>query len=72
MARLGTPVSAQFSGADQLLDIKEASRKLKVSVDYLYRHKDDYPFTRRMGRKLLFSSRGIDEYIASHPMYRRA
>jgi hypothetical protein len=61
MARLTAPI--QPSGADELLSVAEASRRLGVSKDYLYRHGSDFPFTRRIGRKLLFSSLGIDRHI---------
>src|SRR5215469_7693642 len=40
---------------DQLLNIAEASHRLGVSPDYLYRHHKSLPFTRHIGRKLLFS-----------------
>lgn len=48
---------------DELLTIESAVTRLGVSKDYLYRHADEFPFTRHMGRKLVFSSLGIDEYI---------
>jgi hypothetical protein len=48
---------------DELLDIGEASKRLKVSRDYLYRHHARLPFARRMGNKVLFSSNGIDLYL---------
>lgn len=50
--------------ADELLDIEGAARRLCVSKDYLYRHAGRFPFTRHIGRKLVFSSVGIDRYIA--------
>lgn len=62
MARLTGPAPLP-SRADELLPVEEASRRLGVSKDYLYRHGGDFPFTRRMGRKLLFSSLGIERYI---------
>ena len=61
MARLTAP--SQPSGADELLSVEEASRRLGVSKDFLYRHGNDFPFVRRMGRKLLFSSLGIEKHI---------
>ena len=61
-ARLSTPVAAPV-GHDELLGVPEAARRLGVSEDYLYRHATGYPFTRRQGRKLLFSARGIDKHI---------
>jgi len=48
---------------DELLGVAEAARRLGVSPDYLYRHSEDYTFTRRQGRKLLFSAQGIDKHI---------
>ena len=62
MARLMAP-AAERACADELLPIEEAARRLAVSEDYLYRHKDELSFTRRMGRKVLFSSIGIERYI---------
>ena len=61
LARLTVPPSQPQ--ADELLDIQAASKRLGLSRDYLYRHHQQFPFTRRMGRKLLFSSLGIDEFI---------
>jgi excisionase family DNA binding protein len=48
---------------DELLAVSEAARRLGISEDYLYRHAQEYPFTRRQGRKLLFSAQGIDRHI---------
>jgi excisionase family DNA binding protein len=62
LARLTSPEAAQ-PVEDRLLAVEEASRRLGVSKDYLYRHGNDFPFMRRMGRKLLFSSAGIEKHI---------
>jgi predicted DNA-binding transcriptional regulator AlpA len=62
MARLTAPAPAR-SQADELLSAPEAARRLGISQDYLYRHHRDFPFTRRVGRRLLFSALGIDRYI---------
>ena len=62
LARLtSAPIVSQDS--DESLDVAEAARRLGVSKDYLYRHHRDFAFTRRLGKKLLFSSLGIKEYI---------
>ena len=61
MARLTAPV--QVSGPDELLNVEEAAARLGMGKDYIYTHSAKLPFTRRMGRKLMFSSRAIDEYI---------
>ncbi len=52
--------------SDELLGVPEASRRLGVSRDFLYRHARDFGFTRRMGRKLLFSASGIERHIKQH------
>jgi excisionase family DNA binding protein len=59
--KLSASVSA--TPHDELLTVDAAAERLGVSADYLYRHQDKLPFTRRMGRKLLFSSVGIDAYL---------
>ena len=61
IARLSAPAPTQPE--DYLLDVEAAAHRLGVSKDYLYRHGSDFPFTRRIGRKLLFSSLGIDRHI---------
>jgi len=60
--RLSAPTAAPV-GHDELLDVEAASERLGCSRDFLYRHHHKFPFTRRMGRKLVFSSLGIDSYI---------
>src|SRR5262252_7056998 len=60
--RLSAPVPVPQR--DELLEIGPASERLGVSTDYLYRNSKSLPFTRRMGRKLLFSRLGIDAYLS--------
>lgn len=57
-ARTATPVPKQ----DANVDVAEAARRLGVSVRYVYRHAQELPAV-RMGRRLVFSSRGLDDYI---------
>ena len=61
-ARLTSPVPTAQQH-DSLLSVEEAAERLGMSTDYLYRNSKKLPFTRRMGRKVLFSSAGIDQYI---------
>jgi predicted DNA-binding transcriptional regulator AlpA len=63
-SRLTVP-SAQVSASpdDELVGVKEASRRLGVSSSYLYQHHNSFPFTRRVGRSLRFSIKGIESYI---------
>ena len=63
-ARLVAPVEAA-QNHDQLVDIVEASGRLGMSRDYLYRHKRKFPFVKQEGRKVLFSAQGIEKWIAA-------
>jgi excisionase family DNA binding protein len=59
-ATLSAPTAAP-APPDELLTVKQAADRLQCSRDYLY--KTALPFKRKLGRKLLFSSRGIEEYL---------
>jgi excisionase family DNA binding protein len=61
LARLSAPT--QRRNPDELIDVEQAAERLCMSRDYIYRHHNRFPFTRRIGRKLLFSSIGLDEYL---------
>ena len=51
--------------ADELLDVREAAERLKVSESHVYHHAKSWPFTVRVGGKLCFSSSGIERYLRS-------
>jgi predicted DNA-binding transcriptional regulator AlpA len=57
--RLNAP--AQPAPADTLLSCAEAAKLLHCSRDTLYR--GNFPFVRRLGRKKLYSSAGITDYL---------
>jgi excisionase family DNA binding protein len=61
LARLASP--AAESRPDEMLDVEQAAVRMNLSKDYLYRHHKRFPFARRIGRKLLFSSAGLDSYL---------
>lgn len=61
-ARLMAPAAAEQTH-DELVPVEVAAERLGVSRDYVYRHSEEYPFTRRQGRKLLFSAQGIEKHI---------
>ena len=63
-SRLQSPSPAARQ-ADELLDVDEAARRLGMGRDYLYRNHRKFSFTRREGRRLLFSANGIAEHIAN-------
>ena len=46
---------------DRLLDVNEASTKLGISADALYRN--DYPFKVKVATRIRFSQHGIERYI---------
>ncbi len=49
---------------ERLLTVDEASRKLGMTKDYLYRHADQFPFAIRVvPHQLRFSLQGIERYI---------
>ena len=55
--------SEHSADGDRLLTVEEAAPKLGTSVDHLYRHAKNYPFTVRNGRALRFSEVGIERFI---------
>lgn len=61
LARLMSP--AVEARPDELLNIKECAERMHVSTDWLYRNAANFKFARRIGRKLLFSSSGLDLYL---------
>ncbi len=65
IARLSEPTLPVLREPGRLLPVEEAANRLSISTDYLYRHADNYPFTRRIGGRLLFSSIGIDQFVTS-------
>ena len=53
---------------DRLLTVKEASKVLGYSKDWIYRHADKLPFTKRLTpHTLRFSEAGIEKYIKNRP-----
>jgi predicted DNA-binding transcriptional regulator AlpA len=55
--------NAEGHPEDRLLGIEEAAQRLGVSISWLYRRSSRLSFVVRMGRKLVFSLRGIERYI---------
>lgn len=51
--------------ASQLIQIADAAAKLDCTVDWLYRHADEFAFTRRVSPKQLrFDLRGLERYLS--------
>jgi predicted DNA-binding transcriptional regulator AlpA len=51
------------SGAERLLNVAELASRMGTSTDYIYRHAEHWPFTRRIGRSLRFSENGYTRWI---------
>jgi excisionase family DNA binding protein len=49
---------------DRLLTVKEVAERMGCSEDYVYRNKRQLPFYRPLGRKVTFSARQLDEFLA--------
>jgi predicted DNA-binding transcriptional regulator AlpA len=54
---------APVQQTDEFLTVKAAAQRLGCSADSLYKNSASLPFTRHLGKKLLFSTRGIEEYL---------
>jgi hypothetical protein len=61
-AKLSSMPTPMLAAPDENVDVEEGARRLGMSVRYVYRHQASLPIV-RIGRRLLLSSRGIDEYI---------
>ena len=65
MARLTAPAMSRAGAAepaeDVNLSVSEAARRLGVSVDWVYRHRDKLPRV-RIGRRLLFPRSALDRW----------
>jgi predicted DNA-binding transcriptional regulator AlpA len=62
-SRLSTPENTTPATSDELIDIEQAASLLGVSCSYLYHNHNKFPFSRRVGRTLRFSSHEIQRYI---------
>ncbi len=58
----GPPVTAP--GRDHLLTPDEVATRLGVSPRWVYRHAEEWPFTKRLSRKVLrFSEAGLQRWL---------
>lgn len=65
-ARMALPGRPQHRvETDRLLTVGEASERTGMSRAWLYRHKANLPFSKRIGRKVLFSEAGMTRWIAT-------
>jgi len=66
LARLGAGLVATATGSraesDRNLDVEETAGRLGVSAEWVYRNQAKLPSV-RLGRRLLFSERGLDRFL---------
>ena len=48
--------------ADENLDVRQAASRLGLSISWLYREAYRLPFTVHIGRRVLFSARGLEQW----------
>lgn len=60
--RMSRPAVAA-SRSDEWLTVQECAARMHKSRDWIYRHASAWPFTRRVGKTLLFSSMGLDSFL---------
>jgi predicted DNA-binding transcriptional regulator AlpA len=61
-----TPGAPPSASAEDLLDVTEAAKRLRMSRTWVYRHADAFPFTVRLDGALRFDPRGIAAWLANH------
>jgi predicted DNA-binding transcriptional regulator AlpA len=66
LAQLGAALAVPATKAgpmedapDRNISAREAAKRLGVSLPYLYKHAGTYPFALRIGRRIVFSARGL-------------
>src|SRR5690348_513944 len=59
------PAADRNGHGDRLLTAYEVRARTTLSVAWLYRHSDVLPFTRRVGRKVLFSEAALTKWLAA-------
>ena len=57
-----TPDPTRKPVDDENLSAKATAQRLGVSESWVYRNARNLPFTRRIGRRVLFSSRGLEKW----------
>jgi helix-turn-helix protein len=63
IARLAARVMAPADPADELLNVDDVARLLKVTPKFVYAHGDDLGAVRLSRRKVRFSRRAVVRYV---------
>ena len=62
--RFASP-ETEYDGEDRLLTVRDVAGRLSVQERYVYDHHHEWPFTKKVGRKIRFSERGLEQWVAS-------
>jgi hypothetical protein len=54
------------AGRDRLLTVEEVVERSKVSRRWIQDHWRSLPFAKKVGRRILFSERGFEEWLLCH------
>ncbi len=60
--RQGAPAATGATDADENVSAAAAARRLGVSRAWLYRHTPSLPFALKLGRRIVFSTRGLERW----------
>lgn len=56
---------APHEAPDRLISAAEVARRMGVKRKHVYQHADEWPFTRRLGAKVLrFEEKGFERWLA--------
>lgn len=64
-----TPAGGQKPHPDEHVAVEEAARRLGISPKYVYKHADRLPFVRRIGRRVVCSTRGLQDWSEKQRAY---
>jgi predicted DNA-binding transcriptional regulator AlpA len=64
MAMQAQPVTTAPPTVDRNISADEAAQRLGMSKDWLYKNAEHLPFAVRIGRRVLFSTKGMERWSA--------
>jgi excisionase family DNA binding protein len=62
-AREPRPAIAPTTAEERLLTVEEAAARLSKTPDWIYHHRRELPFARKLGGHLRFSDSGLNDWI---------
>jgi predicted DNA-binding transcriptional regulator AlpA len=62
-ARLSSPASPAPTVVEKNVSVEDAATRMGISKAYVYKQAKSLPFVRRIGRRVVCSSSGLDSWI---------